>query len=84
MEDEQGLVIEAWEQDRDHSGRKQGHNQLSMKSRRLACGSVLNKRGLDRAIQLYRGEDPRASGQSSPMGVGPVALNLQVPGWPHV
>lgn len=67
MEDEQGLVKEAWEQDRDHGDRKQGHNQLSMKSSRLVCGSVLNKRGLDRALQLYRGKDPRASGQSSPM-----------------
>lgn len=67
MEDEQGLVKEAWEQNRDHGDRKQGHNQLSMKSSRLVCGSVLNKRGLDRALQLYRGKDPRASGQSSPM-----------------
>lgn len=84
MEDEQGLMKEAWEQDRDHCDRKQGHNQLSRKSSRLACGSLLNKRGLDRAVKLYRGKDPRASGQSSPVGMGPVALNLQVPGWPHV
>lgn len=79
MEDEQGLV----KQDRDHGDRKQGHNQLSMESSRLACGSVLNKRGLDRAVQL-QGRRSKGFWAELANGVGPVARNLQVPGWPHV